>query len=244
MAGWLGRSHHGRCNVCGYYGHFILPKRLRHDLREGITCPLCGSIARDRFLTFVISCCMESEEVLAKWQPSPNKRVLEPSAYRLRAQLLREKVDYRPITFPGESLESLSYSDDFFDHVITSDVFEHVRRDEIAFREILRVLKPGGFFSLQAALRTDRPTDTRVVAEGDRDIYLAPPEYHDEHTLVYRIYGPDVVDRLRSIGFGVTLFKGELHAYATGWQCMVLCRKAREPLDLHEPWRSRLSMLT
>ena len=63
--------------------------------------------------------------------------------------MLAEKVDYRPFRFPEENLEALADADNSIDHLITADVFEHVRLDELAFREVYRVLKAGGYFFLQ-----------------------------------------------------------------------------------------------
>jgi SAM-dependent methyltransferase len=67
---------------------------------------------------------------------------------------------YRPLDEPGspidgkwnvtnQNLECLTFPDASFDLVMTSDVMEHVRLDDIAHREIRRVLKPAVFISLQ-----------------------------------------------------------------------------------------------
>ena len=46
----------------------------------------------------------------------------------------------------NQNLEQLTFSDNSFDIVITSDVMEHVRLDDRAHQEIRRVLKPGGVY--------------------------------------------------------------------------------------------------
>ena len=61
---------------------------------------------------------------------------------------------YFPGVEPGEidqstgymcqNLESLLYEDESFDLFITQDVMEHIFEPSKAFKEIARVLKPGG----------------------------------------------------------------------------------------------------
>lgn len=47
-----------------------------------------------------------------------------------------------------ENLENLTFKDESFDLFISQDVMEHVFNPEAAFKEIARVLKPGGHISL------------------------------------------------------------------------------------------------
>ncbi len=41
---------------------------------------------------------------------------------------------------------SIPYEDNFFDIIVSFDVLEHIKEDQKAVKEILRVLKPGGSF--------------------------------------------------------------------------------------------------
>ncbi|MGQ0519368.1 class I SAM-dependent methyltransferase, partial [Bacillus sp. D-CC] len=43
-----------------------------------------------------------------------------------------------------ENLEDMTFQNESFDLFITQDVFEHVMEPKKAFKEIERVLKPGG----------------------------------------------------------------------------------------------------
>ena len=52
----------------------------------------------------------------------------------------------------NQNLEKLTYEDESFDVVITQDVFEHINEPFQAFKEIARVLKPGGGISLRCLL--------------------------------------------------------------------------------------------
>jgi len=104
-------------------------------------------------------------------------------------------------------------------------VFEHVRLDDQAFRELFRVLKPDGIFVLQAPYDHDMKTRVLVEPDGDEDVFLEAPQYHAEQTLVYRIYGPDVLDRLRQYGFSVARLRMAIAEYGISAQDTFLMRK-------------------
>lgn len=117
----------------------------------------------------------------------------------------------------NQNLEKLAFPNDSFDIVITSDVMEHVRLDEIAHREIRRVLKPGGIYIFTVPHFRDRSTYFRVsVIDPDdpfSDKFLTEPEYHgdanseDGRALSYRSYGTDLDKALESLGFSIEYSK-------------------------------------
>lgn len=132
--------------------------------------------------------------------------------------MLREKFEYynteydpqSPLTaqpFTGYAdFEQLAYPDEQFDYVIATDVFEHVRHDDKAFSEVFRVLRNDGVFIMTVPYNHEwEETLVRVKTEGDKDIFLLPPEYHGGggQTLAYRTYGRDLLKRLRKHGFSV-----------------------------------------
>ena len=110
----------------------------------------------------------------------------------------------------NQSLERLTYVDASFDVVLTSDVFEHVRLDDRAHREIVRVLRPGGVYAFTVAHHPGRETVERVrIVDPDdpaSDVFVLEPEYHGDansiadEALVYRRYGSDLLERLASLG--------------------------------------------
>jgi SAM-dependent methyltransferase len=96
---------------------------------------------------------------------------------------------------------ALPFPDGSFDHVIASEVLEHIPDDARAMREIARVLRPGG----TAAVTVPRCLPERVCwALSDR--------YHDRpggHVRIYR--GHELRARLHAAGLRVT---GSDHVHA------------------------------
>lgn len=118
----------------------------------------------------------------------------------------------------NQNLERLTFPDNSFDLIITSDVMEHVRLDDRAHKEIARVLRPGGIYIFTVPhFRNARETFLRVETvdpdDPSQDIYLTEKEYHgdanseDGRALSYRSYGTDIDETLSSLGFSVDYTK-------------------------------------
>ena len=106
-----------------------------------------------------------------------------------------------------EDVERLTFASDSFDICTSTEVFEHVTDDRRAFREVLRVLKPGGTLVFSVPIDLDADTVERARVVDGRVVHLAAPEYHrdpasrDAPILAFRNYGRDIVDRLVDAGF-------------------------------------------
>jgi SAM-dependent methyltransferase len=106
-----------------------------------------------------------------------------------------------------EDCARLSLDSASVDVALSLDVFEHVPDPDAGFRELARVLKPGGRLIMTIPFHWDRAESTvraRAVA-GEVEMML-PPEYHGnpidpKGSLVFTDFGWDVLDRMRSAGF-------------------------------------------
>ena len=106
-----------------------------------------------------------------------------------------------------EDVQRLSFADASFDLVTHTEVFEHVPDDAQGFRELHRVLRPGGLMVFTVPLHDATATVERAaLREGDL-VHLLPPTYHSDRlrgagrVLCYRDYGRDIVHRLIASGF-------------------------------------------
>lgn len=79
-----------------------------------------------------------------------------------------------------ENLEALTFDDETFDLFITQDVMEHIFYPAAAFKEIARVLKPGGAHVFTAPLvNKSNPSERCAELTPDGKItHLKPPNYH------------------------------------------------------------------
>lgn len=105
-----------------------------------------------------------------------------------------------------ESLERLTFEDSSIDLFITQDVMEHVFDPAAAFREIARVLKPGGMHILTVPLVNKcQPSKRRAERGADGSItHLEEPAYHgnpidDKGSLVTMDWGYDIVGFIREV---------------------------------------------
>jgi SAM-dependent methyltransferase len=99
-----------------------------------------------------------------------------------------------------EDLHALTFSDASLDLVVTQDVFEHVPAPDRAFREVARVLKPGGAHVFTIPLYAGRQTvaRARLIEDGSLVRYL-PDDFHanpvdPRGSLVTTEWGDDIVD--------------------------------------------------
>lgn len=106
-----------------------------------------------------------------------------------------------------EDVQRLSFADGSFDLCTSTEVFEHVPDDDAGFRELHRVLAPGGWLLLTVPMHGVEATVERARGTGDSLRHLLPPAYHGDRingpgsVLVYRDYGRDITARVRAAGF-------------------------------------------
>jgi ubiquinone/menaquinone biosynthesis C-methylase UbiE len=113
----------------------------------------------------------------------------------------------------------LPFEDGSFDHVIASEVLEHIPDDEVAIKEIVRVLKPGA----TAAVTVPRYWPEAVC-------WALSSEYHSNeggHVRIYR--APELKRRLRSAGLmpRAVDYAHALHSPYWWIKCAVGVRKER-----------------
>lgn len=134
--------------------------------------------------------------------------------------------DVKPGTISGgvrvEDVQSLTFSDDLFDFVISQDVLEHVPDYKKAFREIFRVLKPGGAHIFTVPFRKSlEKSFVRAVVEDGVLRHIAEPDYHHdklrpEGILVFTDFGRDMFRELRDMGYRVASLEESYFDFAKG----------------------------
>lgn len=111
---------------------------------------------------------------------------------------------------PHQDLCALTFTDASFDLVLCNELFEHVQDLELAFREIARVLRPGGrllaTFPLAFGQHESIVKAVHNPATGEAEV-SGEPDYHgdpvrpQQGSLVYRIPGWEILGDLQAAGF-------------------------------------------
>lgn len=177
-------SHAGTCPICEKPVQFS----AEHGwFRDHLLCSGCGSIPRERAIFKVLKDYFPNYAELAIHESSPGNRGTS-------VKLARECVHYTssqyfPDCAPGtthpsgsrcENLEQLTFPDNSFDIFVTQDVMEHIFHPDKAFKEIGRVLKPGGahIFTVPLINKTRTTERWASLTPDGSVVHHHPAEYH------------------------------------------------------------------
>ena len=114
-----------------------------------------------------------------------------------------------------EDITALTFDDESFDLIISSDVLEHVPLLDKAFKETARVLRPGGvhLFTVPPRAKTKRRAE---VVDGELR-HVESPEYHRDPLsangiLAFWDVGPDLPGIFGSEGLDIRIVRGPVGA--------------------------------
>ena len=199
---------YGKCSMCGK----TLFIKLRNDDISAIRCIRCRASVTSMAIASVL------KKLVLNWE---DKKIYELSSRGSFFKFLCKRAshltyseyfdDVTPGAYKGlvqcQNVQALTYGKESFDVCTCTEVFEHVPDDLKGFREIYRVLKPGGLFLFTVPLSDRKKTVERACLKEGKLIYLERAEYHDDHirgqsaVLCYRNYGLDIVEKLSQASF-------------------------------------------
>jgi SAM-dependent methyltransferase len=110
---------------------------------------------------------------------------------------------------------ALTFHDESFDLLLTQDVLEHVFDADAVFREIARVLRPGGMHVFTVPYWPARSTVVRARRSGSDIEHLEQPSYHFDPgdprgALVVRDWGNDLAAVIeRSTGLSTRVYDAQ-----------------------------------
>jgi SAM-dependent methyltransferase len=216
------QRYSGHCAVCGEWTEFV---DMSPSIRETYQCQICRASMRERVMAQAIVTMhgglrVDSLKALAAVPEFARLKIYEPGVSGAFRPYLRGLAGYENSFFwdggrPGEvingvphqDLEQLSFADQSFDLVLSSDIFEHVRKPWDGFSEVHRILKPGGLhiFSIPLFHVADPHTVSRIDTSGPTDVDILERRYHGDgrggKSVVYTDFGSDILRKLGDIGF-------------------------------------------
>lgn len=193
------RGNKVECPVCNTTFRKFLPYG-RKPPRENALCPNCQSLERHRLLWLYL------HERTAFFKERLKFLHIAPEICFLNRFRNQPNLNYvtadleSPLAEIKMDIHDMPFDENTFDVIMCNHVLEHVEDDIHAMREILRVLKPGGWAIMQVPFmgmnleHTYQDDSIRTPSQRER-VYG-----QRDHV---RIYGKDYPDRLRSAGFQV-----------------------------------------
>lgn len=193
------RGNKVECPVCGNGLRKFLP--YGRVSRENALCPNCLALERHRVIWVFLK--KKTDFFTNK------KKVLHiaPEACFIDRFEALHGDDYitvdleSPLAKVKADIHHMPFEENTFEAVFCNHVMEHVADDIQAMKEILRVMKPGGFAIIQIPFFIPVPDvtieDPSVTDPKERYLLYG----QDDHV---RMYGKDYPERLRSAGFHVS----------------------------------------
>jgi SAM-dependent methyltransferase len=204
----------GNCSICGASGTF---EKQNWRARESFHCISCGGSLREReqaktILVNVLRSKHNNLKDLVSSGDIDQLTVYEPGeigAMRKYTQKLTNYIqtslqEISDMNVKVEDLQALKFQPNTIDLMISSDIMEHVDNPQQAFKEIFRVLKPGGCHCFTVPLHRET-TRSRVKINAGKKMYLEPKHHHGNgkggQCLVITDFGYDIVNVLNEIGY-------------------------------------------
>lgn len=208
----------GWCPICEKETVFISAKPW---LRDHYHCLRCGSIPRFRALIRTLDRFIPHWRRLTLHEFAPggaSSDYLRTQCKRYSASHYLPDVPFGSVSprhgFVSQNMEALTYPEASFDVIVSQDVMEHLLDPIAAWREIARVLKPGGAYVFTVPWYPEEACTRRRAERVDGQIrHLAPPQYHgnpvDSHgslvTVDWGIDMPEIIHRLTDMTTTVSL---------------------------------------
>jgi SAM-dependent methyltransferase len=197
----------GRCSLCGT----TVFVKLRND-EMAVRCVQCRASSVTISFVSVLKSLVPDLKSVHVYELSSRGPLVGFLAKEAGKLTLSEYFDDVPVgQFKGnvqcQDVQNLTFQNNTFDVCTSIEVFEHVADDARGFREVYRVMKPGGLFLFTVPNLEQYETVERAIIVNGQIRHLLPPEYHGDRlrghhaVLCYRNYGMDILERLALAGF-------------------------------------------
>ena len=211
IAGWavpiMGLWYIGKgkeCPLCGCRRRKFLPYGYVTQ-RDNALCPNCLALERHRTLWLWL---LRESDIGRGAVALPRLLHVAPEVALMRKFsriYAKQPADYvtadleSPLADLHFDIQHIPLEDESFDAVICNHIMEHVEDDRLAMREILRIMRKGGWGVILSPVDLQRDKtfeDDTITDEAERTRIFGQYDHR-------RIYGRDYAERLREAGFEV-----------------------------------------
>ncbi|WP_104734328.1 class I SAM-dependent methyltransferase [Hanstruepera ponticola] len=171
------------CPCCKYSGPGFIAtsndKRITYHSR----CPNCDSRSRHRGLSIVLNQHLENKKLNLLFF-APEKVILKILQSK-KKNIKIKTTDYysHDVDFPNQDIQELTFPDKSFDYILCNHVIEHVPKDDLAFKELSRILNNGG--------------KAIITIPGDYHLYDTVEFKSTDRNGHFRHYGLDVIKKMQ-----------------------------------------------
>lgn len=211
IAGWavpiMGLWYIGKgkeCPLCGCRRRKFLPYGYVTQ-RDNALCPNCLALERHRTLWLWL---LRESDIGRGAVALPRLLHVAPEVALMRKFhkiYAKQPADYvtadleSPLADLHFDIQHIPLEDESFDVVICNHIMEHVEDDRLAMREIMRIMRKGGWGVILSPVDLQRDKtfeDDTITDEAERTRIFGQYDHR-------RIYGRDYAERLREAGFEV-----------------------------------------
>lgn len=200
------RFTYGYCFSCQKTTSFV---STEYWLRDHYICTSCGSVPRQRAIMKILNDKANNYKDLIIHESSPSgptfellKSIVPNYTYSYFYDNIElGEVIHNDVKCTNQNIEKLTFDNNSFDIFITQDVMEHVNNPKSAFKEIARVLKPGGLYIFTVPLYPWIKTRSRIKINNGVIENILPAVYHGnpisaDGSLVTYDWGSDIADKI------------------------------------------------
>jgi len=215
---YTGSNYH--CNICNRSFRKMLPGGFDLDvinekqivgagLRSHI-CPYCQSTDRDRLVKLYLDKSFDlKNDKFSILHIAPEPALFQKLS-KYKNLVYHPAVKYHEgIYYPTDidlvDITDLYFEDSKFDIIICNHVLEHIENDELALKELFRVLRPNGTAILQVPY-------SKILSETYENKDMTTSKQREEHFGQFdhvRLYGTNYSSHLEQAGFKLRLFNPE-----------------------------------
>lgn len=177
-----------QCNIC----NFRMSKFIELENKDRL-CPKCASFSRTRRLWSVLENRVQAKKILHFSPSNSIKNKLEAI----------KNVEYITSDFAGEfdalknlNIEAIDEPENCYDLIICYHILEHIQNDNLAMKELYRILRPQGICIIQTPFKTGEIYENDSVKTDEERLGHFGQKDH------LRIYSPKgLMKRLNNAGF-------------------------------------------